>query len=102
MSARTRGRSALLVDARWVGQHGIGRFAREIIARLPEARPLPLRGSPTSPYDPLRMSLALSALRPAVFFNPGFNAPLWNAVPTVFTIHDLIHLRVDGEGGRVG
>lgn len=31
----------ILVDARWIGSHGIGRFAHEIITRLPEVKPLP-------------------------------------------------------------
>ena len=38
-------------------------------------------------------------LRPKVYFSPGFNPPLWSPVPYVFTIHDLIHLRVPAETG---
>ncbi len=37
---RLHGGGALLVDRRWIGAHGIGRFATEVLSRLPEATPL--------------------------------------------------------------
>lgn len=90
----------LSVDSRWVGPHGIGRFAQEVLARLP-GKPLRSPFSPLSPLDPLALSAALWLRRPAVFFSPGFNPPLWSPVPFVFTIHDLIHLHVPEELSRL-
>jgi len=84
----------LLFDARWSGQHGIGRFAREMRARLPVARELRAPVAPWSPLDPAHLTLRLlSAPRASLFYSPGYNAPLTSRVPFVFTIHDLNHIR---------
>ncbi len=88
----------LLVDDRWVGRHGIGRFAKEIIRRLPSAHAMPRGVAPTSPLDPLWTSLQIARIRPSVYFTPGYNAPIYSRSPFLITIHDLIHLRVAGEG----
>lgn len=84
-------------DARWSGPHGIGRFADEVIARLPEARPLAIGARRLSLFDPLATALAALRLREGVYFTPGFNPPLRSPVPFVFCIHDLIHLRFPAE-----
>ena len=84
-------------DARWSGPHGIGRFADEVIARLPDARPLALGVRRLSLLDPLATALAAMRLREGVYFTPGFNPPPRSAVPVVFCIHDLIHLRFPAE-----
>lgn len=84
-------------DPRWSGPHGIGRFADEVIARLPEARPLDPGVRTLSLLDPLATTLAVRALRAGVYFTPGFNPPLRSPVPFVFCIHDLIHLRFPAE-----
>ncbi|MBX3373071.1 MAG: glycosyltransferase family 4 protein [Phycisphaeraceae bacterium] len=88
------GSSRIAVDARWIGPHGIGRFAREVIARLPGAVPVPVRGHPARPFSPLRLALGCRRVRADVFFTPGFVAPLPapRRMPVVLTIHDLIHL----------
>lgn len=87
----------MLVDARWTGAHGIGRFAGEVLARLPNARRVEVGPAPLSLTDPIWLSVRLAALRPPVFFSPGFNPPLFSPAPFVFTIHDLIHLDVPQE-----
>lgn len=88
----------LLVDSRWVGPHGIGRFARETISCLPDAERINSRVSPLlGLFDPIWMSIQIARRRPRVYFSPGFNPPLWCSVPFVFTIHDLIHLRFPEE-----
>jgi glycosyltransferase involved in cell wall biosynthesis len=87
----------LLVDDRWVGMHGIGRFAAEVISRLPQHMSMPAWIAPTSPIDPFWTSLQIRRLHPDVYFSPGFNAPISSRSPFVFTIHDLIHLRMEGE-----
>jgi glycosyltransferase involved in cell wall biosynthesis len=79
-------------DDRWIGAHGIGRFAAMLAERLP-LLPLQLPGKPTHPLDPWRLSRAIPPTpRPAVFFSPGYTAPLFPKIPFVFCIHDLNYL----------
>lgn len=87
----------ILADTRWIGFHGIGRFAREVIARIPHLSPLPASLPLLHPFEALWLSTLLLRMRPRVYFSPGFNPPLWSPVPVVFTIHDLIHLRFPEE-----
>ncbi|NQT34774.1 glycosyltransferase family 4 protein [bacterium] len=87
----------VLVDTRWIAPHGIGRFAAEVINRLPEYEPLPNGPSKLGFVDPLWLSYTISRLRPQVYFSPGFNPPLRCAAPFIFTIHDLIHIDVAEE-----
>src|SRR5512140_806094 len=90
----TRAPFPILSDARWTGLHGIGRFAREVLRRLPEHRQLRTGPRPLSAADPLWLAFQVMARRPAVFFSPGFNPPPLCPTPFVFTIHDLIQLQV--------
>lgn len=89
----------IVADGRWTGLHGIGRFAREILGRLTDLERLNVARPPLHPADPLLLALWLRRRRPAAFFSPGFAPPLPCGIPVVFTIHDLIHLRVPGESG---
>ena len=91
--------AAFLADYRWIGPHGIGRFARELRDRLPALHPLPRCWPLLHPLDPLILAGMLHWLRPQVYFSPGFNPPVRSPVPYVFTIHDLMHLRVPAEAG---
>lgn len=84
-------------DFRWIGPHGIGRFAREVLKRLGGVRPAELGIGLLHPLDPLAQSIWLVRNRPQVYFNPGFTPPLYNPVPLVFVIHDLIHMRFARE-----
>ena len=91
--------SGILADGRWVGDHGIGRFATEVLARLPGVRLI--EGGESlflSPLDPLWISKKIRKERPRAYFTPGFNPPLFSPVPFVLTLHDLIHLKVPEEG----
>lgn len=80
-------------DARWIGDHGIGRVARELdqSLRLPH---LNIGGIPTSPFDTFRFLFAIMFRTPkdACVFSPGYNAPLFLLRPYVFIIHDLNHI----------
>ena len=82
----------ILADARWTGSHGIGRFAREVLERLPACERLESGPRPLSLADPLWLTGKVMARRPSVLFSPGFNPPPLCPVPFVFTIHDLIHI----------
>lgn len=86
----------ILVDTRWKGQHGIGRFASEIIPRLQVTwTPLTGRSTPWSPFDSLQRERLL--LRDTdLLFSPGYNAGITRA-DQLLTIHDLMHLKVPGE-----
>jgi glycosyltransferase involved in cell wall biosynthesis len=82
----------IYADQRWIGHHGIGRFARHVLATL-DYRPVPLDGHPAAPLDSWRLALALRRLtHDDLFFSPGYNSPLFSASPFVFTIHDLSHV----------
>ncbi|MFC4243339.1 glycosyltransferase family 4 protein [Gryllotalpicola reticulitermitis] len=89
----------LVVDTRWSGQTGIGRFASEVVDRIniPFAR---MEGSlpPTSPLDavnPARLKLG----RRDLVYSPGYNAGLSRSRQLI-TLHDLIHLQVPTGAGR--
>ncbi len=82
----------IYADQRWMGEHGIGRFARRVLAGL-DYRPVSLRTCPASPLDPWRLSRELRNLTADdVFFSPGYNAPFLCGAPFVFTLHDLNHI----------
>lgn len=83
-----------IFDTRWVGAHGIGRFASELYGRLPGFRGIDLGGRPASPIDPWRLAGYLSAQRPELFLSPGYNAPAGKNHRFGLTVHDLNHLRV--------
>ena len=88
-----RGRRAMIyADQRWIGQHGIGRFARHVLAGL-NYRPISLSSNPAAALDSWFLARALKELtRNDLFFSPGYNTPLFCRSPFVFTIHDLSHI----------
>jgi glycosyltransferase involved in cell wall biosynthesis len=82
----------IYADQRWFGDHGIGRFARQVLARL-DYRPLPLTSHPAAALDTWRLTRALSKLtRDDLFFSPGYNTPFFCPSPFMFAIHDLSHI----------
>ncbi len=89
----------IMIDRRWEGPHGIGRFAREVAARIPDLYPISIAGSPAAAVDPWRLSRYLRRNPCDVFFTPGFNAPRSAPCPFIFCLHDLIHLSTSGSAG---
>jgi len=82
----------LYADQRWIGNHGIGRFARHVLAGLTYC-PVSLTSHPAAPLDSWRLTRALLKAAPNdLFFSPGYNTPLFCPSPFVFTIHDLSHV----------
>jgi glycosyltransferase involved in cell wall biosynthesis len=81
-------------DTRWIGSHGIGRFALELRNRLAGFSPVGIPGKPSDPLDPLKLRKHLMQLRPELYFSPGYNVPLGNPCPFAFCIHDLNHMYV--------
>lgn len=88
--------SALYIDDRYRGAHGIGRYAREVLPRLgPPWRSLGLDGSPHSAFDAFRRLPGLG--RDPLVYSPGYGA-LMRAPRQILTIHDLIQLRMPWPG----
>jgi glycosyltransferase involved in cell wall biosynthesis len=90
----------LVYDVRWIGDHGIGRFAREMYQRLGRSTALAGRIAPYHPADCLYTSLRLRRWdkRTSLFFSPGYNSPLFTSLPFALTVHDLAH--IDFAGAR--
>ena len=82
----------IYADQRWIGNHGIGRFARNVLAGL-DYHPVSLTSNPAGPLDSWTLGWDLRKLRRGdLFFSPGYNTPLFCRAPFVFTIHDLTHV----------
>lgn len=82
----------IYADQRWIGNHGIGRFAREVLTDL-EYCPVGLESNPAAPFDAWRLARALGGLSSNdLFFSPGYNTPLFCRAPFIFSIHDLSHI----------
>jgi|ERR1700733_7644120 len=82
----------IYADHRWIGDNGIGRFARNVLAGL-DYLPIPLAGRPAAPFDAWHLSRALGNLTARdLFFSPGYNSPLFCGSPFIFTICDLSHI----------
>jgi len=87
----------ILFDNRWIGPHGIGRFASEMSQNIPGISFLPDGPSRLHPLDSLWLGRTINSLKPDVYFSPSFNPPIYCRIPFVFTIHDLIPIRFEGE-----
>ncbi|ULH15299.1 glycosyltransferase family 4 protein [Deinococcus sp. KNUC1210] len=88
----------LIYDERWIGDHGIGRFAREIRNRLPVNTEALSGENPVSSSGLLELESRLlkdsisTAGTPTLFFSPGYAPPILPIYKFAFTIHDLIHI----------
>lgn len=85
---------AIYFDERWIGPHGIGRFAAETMYRLPGVVPLRVPVKKLSLLDPIALQWCLRRKQGGIYFSPGFNAPLHCNIPMALTLHDLIHLQL--------
>ena len=88
-----RGCAMIHADQRWIGDHGIGRFARHVLAELSYSL-VSLSSNPASPLDSWRLTRALGTLtRNDLFFSPGYNPlALFCAAPFIYTCHHLNHI----------
>ncbi|MGV8883233.1 MAG: glycosyltransferase family 4 protein [Rhodoglobus sp.] len=87
----------LVVDNRWSGQHGIGRYAAEVLARLSVPwTPIEPSGKPSSPVDFIRKGVTVNGRKPDLIYSPGYNGFL-RQVPQTITVLDLIHLSSSGS-----
>jgi len=90
-----------LYDARWIGNHGIGRFAGELLKFLPGVDLFQAQRKPWHAMDPVLLGAALWRRNPKLFFSPGYNSPLGWPGPFIFTLHDLNHLCVPDNSNAV-
>lgn len=81
----------ILFDQRWIGEHGIGRFAKEIYCSSTKKVALKLKGNPAGMFDILKLTTYLIFHR-GYFYSPGYNSPFFFLKRTIFTIHDLNHI----------
>ena len=88
------GVDCVLYDARWIGNHGIGRFAAELQKQIPGMVPFSARRRPSHALDPALLSYELFRWKTRLFFSPGYNSPLGWRGRFIFTLHDLHHLCV--------
>lgn len=93
-------RKTLYVDTRWQGEHGIGRYAREVVSRFStDWSPLSVVGAPSSPREALRRHP--QEARGQIVYSPGYNVTPRSSARQIVTVHDLIHLEVGGSKGAL-
>ncbi len=104
MTFITQNGATTVFDSRWIGEHGIGRFAQEIRRRLPPVTHDITGHDPVSAKGLLELELKAMLLglaqKQQIFFSPSYTPPVTWRGPMVFTIHDLIHLDVVEEQSR--
>lgn len=83
----------VLFDTRWIGEHGIGRFANEIYKGADLFDKIDISGNPASKFDFINLSFHLFRKK-TLFFTPGYNSPLFGLSKCVITIHDLNHVDI--------
>lgn len=84
----------VLVDRRYRGQHGIGRYASEVVPRLAswDGRLDYVDGHRPTARTTAQLRLRGRASAPDLYYSPGYLAALDRGVPQLLTVHDLIHL----------
>jgi len=91
MSSRQRLSPRVIVDDRWAGPHGIGRYATEVLSRLTaKTESIAMAGNPTSVRG-ITSYKRLTLSSRDVLYSPGFNVSLTRARQLI-TLHDLIHV----------
>jgi len=79
-------------DARWIGQHGIGRFAFETSKRIEFGHLYKSEKNPAAPLSSIYLGKWFKTSKAEVLFSPGYIPPIFVKKPFCFTIHDLNHL----------
>jgi glycosyltransferase involved in cell wall biosynthesis len=90
-------------DGRYVGQHGIARFASEVYTRLPSLPPSlkPSRLKPTGVFGSTAAALELRSRRARLLVSPGYAPSLPGRYSQLLTLHDLIHLESAESASRL-
>lgn len=91
----------IVADGRWTGEHGIGRYSREVLSRLTFSATLGTsRVQVASVVDPFWLAYKLRSMGASTFFSPGYNCAYPTRVRQILVLHDLIHLDVAAESSR--
>jgi len=94
----------IIYDSRWIGEHGIGRFAREIRKRVTGVTMDIYSSDVISASGLLNLEKEIFRIsnnrKDLQFFSPGYTPPIFWRGETVFTIHDLIHLDIREENSK--
>ena len=90
----------MLIDDRWFGLHGIGIFAKEVSLRIGDYHSISHLVPKLHTIDPLWQGFQILMQKPDVYFNPGYNPPLFSTAPFIFTIHDLNHIHDFGNNSK--
>lgn len=85
-------------DNRWIGSHGIGRFARELNNRIKFGNNVSIPGLPTSPLGVIWLTFRHIFYSRRFIFSPGYNAPLFGLKRYILAVHDLNHIEFRGAG----
>lgn len=93
-------------DMRWPPKTGIGFVMDAMVARMPSRLKLvdvQVQGGAGSPLSPWAFTQALrrAEARDGVVWSAGFVPPLYTALPTVVTVHDLTHLHFYSKAHRL-
>lgn len=92
----------IFFDNRWVGLHGIGRFASEVSSSLKFAGIINTKFiKPSNPFEPVFLTIWHIFHPRTVLFTPGFNAPFFMFWKHVAVIHDLNHLYEESNSSRL-
>jgi glycosyltransferase involved in cell wall biosynthesis len=91
----------LAYDARWIGPHGIGRFATEIAERLSFDLHFTNQGNPASLFSSFELTSWVWQSCASGLYSPGFIPPSGSTIPFIFTIHDLNHIDVSHNSSKL-
>lgn len=81
----------IIFDQRWMGDHGIGRFAHEVYKSEIYKTNVKLKTNPAGIFDVFLLTLYL-LLHNDIYYSPGYNAPFFFLKRSIITIHDLNHI----------
>ncbi|MCU1756083.1 glycosyltransferase family 4 protein [Pseudomonas helleri] len=84
----------VIFDSRWIGSHGIGRFAKEVSERLKFTVNYSSTINPAGLFSAFALGLWATPKRGKSIFSPSYIPPVFSSLPFSFTIHDLNHIDV--------
>lgn len=85
----------VIFDSRWIGSHGIGRFAKEVSDRLNFTASHISDKNPAGLFSAIQLGLWATPKKGKALFSPSYIPPIFSSLPFSFTIHDLNHIDVE-------
>ncbi len=87
------GKKKILFDTRWIGEHGIGRFAKEVRDSKLTIQDLKLPWKPTNPLDTILLTIYL-IFKKDIYFSLDTTRLFFFLKRSIITIHDLNHIDI--------